>query len=109
MNSPVKDSPNGSVAEVEEIRVSLKDVVWTPVHSKILSILDDGKSHPLEELKTASHPLSTNTVATVHISAIRKKLRMFGHDIICEYKYPKSVVYRHVITLTKPIITKPIR
>jgi DNA-binding winged helix-turn-helix (wHTH) protein len=51
---------------------------------RLLAILGDGMLHPMSRLlEVLEDPLADTHTVQVHISALRKQLRRFGHDIIC--------------------------
>lgn len=70
---------------------------YTPTEARIVAVLADGQPHTREELEeTIGNPLNCRQTLNTHISAIRKKLRPRGQDIIGEY-VRRQCHYRHVI------------
>lgn len=69
---------------------------WTPTQKKLLAVLADGLPHSREELHAClwdeAGPLSN---IQVHLSTIRKQLRLKGQDIVCEICH-RAIHYRHV-------------
>ena len=69
---------------------------FTPTQAKMLAVLADGQPHTRAELHACLvDELGPGSNIRPHLSAIRKKLRPIGQDIICEavnYKY----FYRHI-------------
>lgn len=69
---------------------------FTPVQRRILEILSDGLPHTRFELhKCLNDELSPVRNIRPHLTAIRKKIRPHGEDILCEY-IPHGTYYRHV-------------
>lgn len=73
------------------------DLQWTPIQTKMLQVLSDGKPHRKAELQACLND-ELAPIAT-HIMHIRRKLRQVGHDIVCEVAYCKAY-YRRVIIYT---------
>lgn len=60
-------------------------IVYTPIQRRIMHLLSDGKLHTKAELhKCILDDLSENTTVNMHITFLRKKLRLIGQTIICE-------------------------
>lgn len=55
---------------------------FRPMETKILSILSDGRSHPLEELRKCCEPSGVDALR-MQIVSIRKKIRYEGQDVVC--------------------------
>jgi DNA-binding response OmpR family regulator len=69
--------------------------LFTDTERKILGILADGLPHTRPELHAClPDELSSLTTIQFHISRIRKKLRPFGQDIVCELN--NGIKYRRV-------------
>lgn len=68
----------------------------TPVQTRILALLSDGKPHLMKEIheKTGQGGKVSNNVR-FHICCIRKVLRPVGEDILCEI-WNRQAHYRHV-------------
>ena len=50
---------------------------WTPTEAKIIAVLSDGKTHKRAELKAClSDDMAKFGAVHVHLTAIRKRLRM---------------------------------
>jgi hypothetical protein len=76
---------------------------FTPVQSRMLEVLRDGLPHTRYELHDCLQdemgPISN---IRSHLSSIRKKIRPFGEDIICELAN-RRICYRHVRLLASPL------
>lgn len=66
----------------------------TKTQNAMLEILSDGLPHHRDELHALCGP-SCAGVVSQHLQGVRKKLRMFGQDIICELRN-RTTYYRHV-------------
>jgi len=69
----------------------------------ILRVLNDGKPHLRDELiNLLPNPeFSDRTHFNDHLTALRKKIRPLGHEIVCEL-LNRRVSYRHVRLLHSP-------
>jgi len=71
-------------------------VHWTPVETKMLQLLSDGKPHTREELHGCLwDDKSYLRTIQFHLSKIRQRLRPQGQDIICEL-FKRQIHYRHI-------------
>ena len=70
-------------------------LTFTPTQQKIVDLLSDGLPHTRKEVHACLwDELSPLSNIKAHITAIRKKIRPLGQDIICEYN--GKIHYRHV-------------
>lgn len=80
-------------------KVKLK---FTPTEERILALLSDGKAHLHSHIikKCLWDELTSRGTLKVHVANIRKKIRPYGHDIICRYHGHINCVqlfyYQHV-------------
>jgi DNA-binding CsgD family transcriptional regulator len=75
---------------------------YTPTEQRIVDLLSDGMPHKREELHAClSDDLASRTAVQMHVSNIRKRIRVRGEEIICEY-YHRNLYYRHVRLLNSP-------
>lgn len=66
------------------------------VPEKMLKVLQDGMRHSKHELHGClDDELAPITAIQSHVSALRKRLRPVGEDIICEL-FERRIYYRHV-------------
>jgi DNA-binding CsgD family transcriptional regulator len=69
---------------------------FTPTQQAMLRILADGNPHTKQELhKCLNDELQSLTSVKVHVSNIRKVLRLTGQDIACEM-VNRATYYRQV-------------
>lgn len=69
--------------------------MYTPTQLRFLAVLSDGMPHSREELAACCvEDAHRNNVAS-HVHILRKKLRLKGEDIICEFSRRRGL-YRHV-------------
>lgn len=69
---------------------------FTATERRILNLLADGMPHRTNELLDClNDELGTMNTVRVHVCAIRKKLRILGHDLVCEVNH-RSTYYRQV-------------
>ena len=72
---------------------------FTPTQQRIVDLLSDGLPHTKRELfECLVDELGSINNIWPHLTAIRKKLRPRGHDILCEI-YNRKCHYRHVVLL----------
>ena len=72
---------------------------YTPTELAILRLLSDGQAHALSELhQCLPDELSALSAVYVHVSNIRKRLRLSGQTIVCEIAN-RRCYYRHVVLL----------
>lgn len=72
---------------------------FTPTERRMLAMLADGLPHRKKELHLClGDELSDFSTVRVHIHNIRKKLRRYGQDIVCELS-SRRIFYRHVRSL----------
>lgn len=65
----------------------------TQVQRDMLTILQDGRIHSVEELHTCLHDeLQPIAHVQMHISSLRKLLRPNGLDVVCRVGNPSSYV-----------------
>ena len=71
--------------------------ITRPIEEKMLRLLMDGAPHTRRELFTCLYeqdaPLSN---IRMHISSLRKRVREYGMEIVCELRSQRSVNYRLV-------------
>ena len=66
----------------------------------MLAVLADGQPHTRDELHAClPDELGPGSNIRPHLSAIRKRLRLIGEDVICEWK-DRKYLYRHIRLLT---------
>ena len=76
-------------------------VGFTPIESRIVEVLSDGLPHKKEELHAKlSDELGQLKNVRSHICNIRKKLRIAGQDIVCEFR-KDGFFYRQVRLLNQ--------
>ena len=64
---------------------------------KMLKTLSDGKPHDIEDFRVClMDELTEVTTIRQHISDMRKKLRLIGQDIICQWTGRTKRAYLHV-------------
>jgi hypothetical protein len=73
---------------------------FTYLQQKLLDVLNDGFAHTKDELKKVIDPLASDQNLRDHICAIRKLLRVVGHDIVCVYANRRTM-YRRVMLIYK--------
>lgn len=73
---------------------------WTPTQQKLIDALADGLPKSPEELHAAIGGYGAVKNIWAHLSAIRKKLRPRGQDIVCVYQ-KRKLHYLHVGLLRK--------
>lgn len=77
------------------------------VQERILRVLADGQRHNREELRKAVDSEATYQTMRQHIYFLREKLRMVGHDIVCE-THMRTTYYRHIIVQRPRLLPDPI-
>lgn len=69
---------------------------FTPIESRMLEVLKDGKRHPRAELLAClEDELAPMTNIAPHIFRIRQKLAPIGQGVVCEL-YHRALFYRWV-------------
>ena len=60
---------------------------WTPTQKRMVELLNDGEQHHMNELKRCLFDNAQGSAANVncHLTAIRKKLRPIGRDVLCQF------------------------
>lgn len=81
--------------------------VFTPLERRFLHVLSDGMPHTFDELFLCMEDAhAERQTVYVHLSNIRRKLRVVGQDIVREVQTygPKNYkrFYRHVRLLASP-------
>lgn len=77
----------------------LADVYFTPTQVAIVRMLSDGESHAVKDvLSVLNDELASKNALQFHISAIRKKIAPYGHDIVCTFENRRTN-YRYIVTL----------
>lgn len=77
------------------------------IRDRILAILSDGMPHCRYELLACLEDSEAELrTLQVHISMMRKPIRLRGEDIVCEL-FDGSPHYRHIKLLVWPTPTKP--
>ena len=73
---------------------------FTPTQQAMLDVLADGKPHTFDELKDClPDELGVTENIFRHISAIRKRIRLQGQEIVCEFANRRKY-YRHIVLLS---------
>ena len=76
---------------------------FTPTEQAMLAVLSDGMSHGKAELHAClPDELGSLDNVKVHVTNIRKKLRLKGEDILCTRVYMSEPIYRLVRVLASP-------
>jgi DNA-binding response OmpR family regulator len=74
----------------------------TPVQSRMLGVLADGRPHTREELRACLwDEQGPVTNIQPHLTAIRKELRRQGEDILCVI-VSRRICYRYVRLIPSP-------
>jgi hypothetical protein len=69
----------------------------------MLAVLSDGMAHTKAELHSClPDELGSLDNVKVHVTNIRKKLRLKGEDILCTRIHMSEPIYRHVRILASP-------
>lgn len=71
---------------------------YTPIQTRILTMLSSGKPVDRRELVKAIGPGAKFTTLHVHMAGIRSKLLMIGQDVVCRVSRG-AYFYQHVILL----------
>jgi DNA-binding response OmpR family regulator len=67
-------------------------------------MLSDGLPHTRKELRTVLwDPMADLITVNVHVSAIRKKLKDVGEDVVCVMLAGYKLAYRHVRLLSSAV------
>lgn len=76
----------------------------TPTQRRMVELLADGKPHERRELH-ALLPFDEGAMTNVkaHLTAIRKKIRPRGEEIVCEV-VNNRLCYRHIVLLKSTIV-----
>ena len=69
---------------------------FTPTETRLLKVLSDGERHLTTELHAQlDDELQSRLNVSVHMHNIRKKLKLKGETVLCEYYFGRRY-YRHV-------------
>lgn len=72
---------------------------FTATENRIVELLSDGRPHRREEIHALlSDNLAALPAIQVHISNIRKKIKLRGEDILCTL-VNRQIHYQHVVLL----------
>lgn len=74
---------------------------FTPTQQRLLAVLADGRPHQKGELLAMLDSLVGENTLSVHLCAMRKKLRPIGQDIICQYM-ERHYYFRQIRLLAHP-------
>ena len=72
-------------------------IEWTPIQTKILAVLNDGKLHSNKELHAClEDELAPMANLYPHLTAINEKLELIEQKVICDRSQINGTRYRRV-------------
>ena len=74
---------------------------YTPTEQRLIHLLSDGMPHPKAEVQGCIGDELSRAARYSALSALRKKLRPIGQEIVCETT-GRATFYRHVRLLCDP-------
>ncbi len=78
---------------------------FSPTQQKILDVLADGEPHLFDDvLRGVGDPYMAMQTVFVHVSNLRRRLKLVGQAIVCEVDNRGRRYYRHVVLLPAPKI-----